>query len=460
MEGFEKVKAFLEEKRDEMVENLMEFVRIPSVSEDLPEVKKSLRYILDLADRFGFSAKAVLDERVGVIEYGEGPETLGILAHVDVVPPGSLEKWIAPPFVPEVQEGAVWGRGTLDDKGAVIASLYALRAVVSLGLPFQKKVQIILGTQEEVEWTDMSDYVKSFPLPEYGFTPDGEFPLCNIEKGIGGVELAFPLQAEPKTPGACSGKYTLLSIDAGVVNNIIPSSCTARLILHGPDENDEKEIRLTTDGTSVHACSPEKGDNAIVNMCKILKSLPLDDEKASTIVTLIADQLSDIYCGPIGVGERLEYYNGEFIHKNCMSPTMIRTVNGEVLLYMDMRIAYSTSTEEIIEGFEKLVGPKGGFVRGNTLEPATYIDRNLPFMKVFAEAYESACGLENEFTLAYGASYAKAMPNIVAWGPVFPGEEDTCHEENEHISIDSLMSAAGIYGEAIRQIALSSESFI
>jgi succinyl-diaminopimelate desuccinylase len=175
---------------------------------------------------------------------------------------------------------------------------------------------------------------------------------------------------------------------------------------------------------------------------------------------VIAESLSGLYCGAIGAGGRDEYYNGEYIHKNCMSPTMIQTADGEIRLCMDMRIAYGTKTEEILSGFKKLVAPKGGKVLDNSLVPATYIDKRRPFMAAFAEAYETACGIKNEFTLAYGGSYAKAMPNIVSWGPIFPWDEDTCHEVNERINIESLVKAAKVYEEAIRLIALSPDSFL
>jgi succinyl-diaminopimelate desuccinylase len=460
MNDFEKINAFIEENRDEMVDRLIEFVRIPSISSDIPEVRKSLRYILDLAGSLGFSAKAVLDERVGVIEFGDGPETLGILAHVDVVPPGSHDSWQTPPFEPEVRNGAVYGRGTLDDKGAVIASLYALKAAASMGLPFRKKVQIILGTQEEAEWTDMDDYVKSFPLPDYGFTPDGEFPLCNIEKGIGNVIISFPLTPAEDGGAVHADNYTLLSISAGSVTNIVPDACEARLLLRSSENAKGKEIRLAAGGRSVHSCMPEKGDNAIVNLCKVLKSLPLASGGAARAISFIADKLSDVNCGALSVNNgKPEYHNGEFIHKTCMSPNMIETKENEILVYMDLRLAYGTTPEEILSEFERLVRPIGGSIRGRSFMPATYISRDLPFMKAFAEAYETASGLRNDFTLEYGGSYAKAMPNIVSWGPIFPGEEDTCHANDEFININSFVQAAKIYGEAIRRITLSGESF-
>jgi succinyl-diaminopimelate desuccinylase len=91
--------------------------------------------------------------------------------------------------------------------------------------------------------------------------------------------------------------------------------------------------------------------------------------------------------------------------------------------------------------------------------PAVYVEEGKPFLTAFAQAYEETTGLPNEFTLEYGGTYAKAIPNVVSWGPIFPGEEDTCHEENEYISMDSLIMNAKIFALAIAKILCAPESY-
>ena len=74
------------------------------------------------------------------------------------------------------------------------------------------------------------------------------------------------------------------------------------------------------------------------------------------------------------------------------------------------------------------------------------------FLQILAQSYEEVTGLKNAYTLAYGGSYAKAMPNIVSWGPLFPGEEDTCHEINEYIDIKSMLDSAKIFAQGVAGI--------
>jgi succinyl-diaminopimelate desuccinylase len=452
----QRLMKYLEDNLESMIADLGDFVRIPSVSDDSVQVGRALEFALSLARKLGFKAHAVLDGQVGVIEEGEGPETLGILSHVDVVPPGDLTLWETPPFEPIIRNGALYGRGTLDDKGAIIASLYAMKAVKELGIPFKKKVQLILGTQEEVEWTDMQAYVRSFPLPDYGFTPDGEFPLCNIEKGAMDVEMLIPTE-KPSGEG-----LFLIAIDGGTATNTVPGQCVAKLVNRMKRSDgtfQEEEKVLTATGTAAHSCQPEKGDNAIIRLCRMLGDMDLSVNKQAELVKLLLERFEDIYCSGIGMYSENEYYNGEYIHRNTLSVTTIATEPDQIKVNVNIRFSYGVKEEDFLSAIEKAILPLGGRLGRHSGLPAVYISKDKPFMKVLAKAYEEVSGLPNEFTLAYGGSYAKAMENIVSWGPIFPGEEDTCHEENEYISINSLMLNAKIFAAAIADLVLTEDSF-
>ncbi len=460
------MRKILRRDREQMLADLAEFVKIPSVSADLPNVGHALHYILELGRSMGFEANSLLDGRVGVIQTGEGNETLGILAHVDVVAPGNDALWESPPFRPVIREGRMYGRGTLDDKGAIIASLYAMKAAREAGGPFKKKVQLILGTQEEVDWTDMREYVKAFPLPDYGFTPDGEFPLCNIEKGGLDLDLIFPLGETENSPSSnvlvTEGPGTskpeaegleLLALEAGTAFNIVPGSC--RAILSGPNGSQTIEVS----GKAVHSCQPEKGVNAIFLMADQLRDMELKENRLLNLLSMIQDRFADLYGEKLGLASESEYYNGEFVDKNVFSPTIFRADPTTARIHINARFPYGEDPERLIGKLKELASEFGGDTENPSILPAVYVSKDRPFISAFAEAYTEAAGLRNEFVLAYGGSYAKAMPNVVSWGPIFPGEEDTCHEENEYISLDSLMENAAIFAFAISNIVFSEASF-
>lgn len=440
------LEKYLEEKRDEILKVLADFIAIPSVSDDAQNVRAALRFALDIGTKLGFDSKSVLDDGVGIIEVGQGEENLGILAHVDVVSPGEAEEWNTPPFEAVIEDGKIYGRGTLDDKGMVVASLYAMKAVASLDLPFKKKVSLILGTQEEVEWTDMEAYVKKYPLPDYGFTPDGEYPICNIEKGNGDITMEFDVK-DSEDGGK---KLSVREIVSGVANNIVPGKAKAIL------SNGET---VSASGKQVHSCQPERGENALFKLCDELSKMDLEDNKLLRLLKEIKICFSDIFGEKLGLYSESEYYEGEFVHRNAFSPTIFISDKGKVKLNVNIRFAYGQSFEEIEDRFREWAQENGGQIISATSTPAVFVSKDRPFLGVLAEAYEDVSGLKNEYTLAYGGSYAKAMPNVVSWAPIFPGEEDTCHEPNEYIGVESLMTSAKIFAEAIAKIALSEKSF-
>ena len=441
----QKIRLFLEEHEKDMHDDLKAFIGIPSVSSDHENVVRALRFILELAKTYGFEARSVLEDQVGVIEMGSGDETLGILTHVDVVTPGDMEDWDTDPFTAEIKDGRMYGRGTIDDKGMIIASLYAMRAVKELGLPLTKKVQLIMGTQEEVSWTDMDAYVKAYPLPDYGFTPDGEYPICNIEKGTVDQTMEFDI-TDTEEP---EGLY-LKGLDIGIANNVVPGKAKAQL-------SDGSEI--TAVGKAVHSCQPERGDNAMFILTDQLKEMELEPNKLLSLLEAVREDMSDPFGSKVGLYSENEYYMGEFVHRNAFAPTIFKTKDGKATINVNVRFPYGEDSKRIQDNFENWAKAHGGHtVKVNDL-PAVFVSRERPFLKVFAEAYEDVSPFKNEFTLAYGGSYAKAMPNVVSWAPLFPGEEDTCHEPNEYIDLANMLMSAEIFASSIEKIALSEESF-
>lgn len=439
---------YLDTNREQMIKDLGDFVAIPSVSEDLTSVRKALDYILELGENMGFKSINCLDGQVGVIEMGDGDETMGILTHVDVVDPGDMDVWEIDPYELTLKDNKLFGRGTIDDKGMVIASLYAMKAVMALGIPLKKKVQLIMGTQEEVDWTDMNRYVKEYPLPDYGFTPDGEYPLCNIEKGSLDLDFEFDLTDKAACEDS-SEKMRLIELNIGTAANVVPGKATAIL-------SDGSVITAT--GKSVHSCQPELGRNAIFELYKKLNAMELADNRLLDILHMLTDRFEDVYGETLGLKSESEYYMGEFVHVNCFAPTIAKVMDGKLKVHINVRYPYGACADDISTTIEEIFREYGGkLVKCDSL-PAVFVSKDAPFLSKLAEAYESVTSLKSRLTLAYGGSYAKAMPNIVSWGPLFEGEEDTCHCENEYIWVDSFMANAKIFAEAIASIALSDES--
>src|SRR6056297_3744079 len=224
----------LEQKVDsykkDIVSSLQEIVEIKSVEAKAQEgmpfgegVDKSLRKFLELAEKLGLPTKYV-DGYAGHVEIGEGAEMLGILCHLDVVPEGT--KWTYPPYAAEIHDDKMYGRGTIDDKGPAIASLYALKAIKESDIKLNKKVRLILGTDEESGWEGLDYYFKKEPKPEMAFSPDAQYPVIHAEKGILIFDLNYELDIDDEEYSTSNGfKYEVLSLKGGNAPNMVPDSC-------------------------------------------------------------------------------------------------------------------------------------------------------------------------------------------------------------------------------------------
>ena len=117
----------------QQISDLCALIRIPSIaqiSSDThtygPAVTQALDTVLQIAERLGLNTVRIGDTG-GFAEWGAGPRVVAAFTHLDVVPPG--EGWSFPAFDGAVRNGAVWGRGSVDNKGPAIGCLYALRAL-------------------------------------------------------------------------------------------------------------------------------------------------------------------------------------------------------------------------------------------------------------------------------------------------------------------------------------------
>ncbi len=91
--------------------------------------------------------------------------------------------------------GLLYGRGTQDDKGPLLASLFAVKALLDAGVKFNKRVRFIFGTDEETLWRCINRYKEKEETPTLGFSPDARFPLIYAEKGL----LQLKLEGQNQT---------------------------------------------------------------------------------------------------------------------------------------------------------------------------------------------------------------------------------------------------------------------
>ncbi|GAU76245.1 Xaa-His dipeptidase [Fusibacter sp. 3D3] len=448
----------------QFLKDLEGLMGIPSISSDLIEVKKALAYVLNLATDMGLKVQSVLEGRVGIVEMGQGDETVGVLVHVDVVSAGNLASWDSDPFKLDVRAGQLYGRGVADDKGPVISILHAMKRLLPYEKTLKKKIQLIIGTQEEVKWTDMSDYTAQFKLPDFGFTPDGEFPITNIEKGYADVAVVFKLKDHSQICSVHAGSSLNSVPDEAVIELAFEFDAfdTLKLEKMAPELSCEvvrNRVKLMAKTVSVHSSKPQEGVNAIWVLCNELHQKKwLQDDFRDIVEFIMAESYEDFYGVHLGFETGDRYVHGQFADKTVVTPTLIRmTDDFKVRINFNIRHTVGVTQDKIEAIFSEKAKAYGFTYEILEFMDFLYVDQSMPFLGEMAKAYEEVTGHQNEFILAHGSSYAKAMPNFVAWGPYFPDEADSCHEINEHLDFENLIKATEIYTRALYYMTLSKE---
>lgn len=404
--------------------DLKPLMHIKSDSENRPEVTKALHYVIKKAKDYGLETRVVLNDEVGIVEYGQGDEVLGILVHVDVVQ-ALQEEWNYPAYDLTLEEGMLYGRGIVDDKGPCMMMINILKSMKERGIKTNRKIQVIIGTREEIEWTDMAAYVEAFELPTFGFTPDGEFPVQNAEKGYADVMLTF-------------NKGSIQSISAGTSTNSVPSNFSVTV--------DGNTYAYT--GKTAHSSTPDQGQNAIA-----LGVNELVTKHTHPFFQVMETYFSDYYGKAFGLDFE-DYVNDTCLNKTTLVPSMIVDHGKTFTLTINLRLAHKNTLDKFSAIIHEIKDKYDFSYEVGEYLPSIYVDKNLEFVQILKKTYDENMHTETEFDLAFGTSYAKAMPNFVSFGPIFPGTEDTAHEANERIREENFMKAQKIYIEAICRLCL------
>ena len=299
----QKLDRLVEMNKGGLINSTQELIKIKSVGGE-PEPgapsgegpAQALDKVLEIARDLGFNTTN-LDGYIGYAEYGNGSDYIGVLAHVDVVPEGT--GWTYPPYGAEIHNGRIYGRGSLDDKGPAIASLYALKAVRDSKLPISKRVRIIFGTQEETGVDDIKHYLELEKPPVSGFTPDAYFPAVYAEKGIITFNLTKDLLREPSN-------IKILSIRSGTAPNIVPDKASAEIIVSDPSyvvtackkfanktgynltaEETNGSVLIRSIGLAAHGSEPYKGKNAAMQLLAFLGTLDLKDSDIGDAISFL-----------------------------------------------------------------------------------------------------------------------------------------------------------------------------
>lgn len=449
--------------KDEVVKAIQESVQIKSVL-DTPKdgmpfgegPAKALNYFIELGKKLGFNV-VNYDNYATTIEFGEEEEVLGILGHVDVVPEG--EGWDYPPYSGAIVDGKIYGRGTLDDKGPSVISLYAMKAIMDSGVKLNKKVRMILGANEESGSKCMDYYFNTLkmPQPTLAFTPDSTFPVTFAEKGIIHIKL--------KNRYSTLKGLTLLG---GNAFNSVPERCelkVSRSLVEGVEEaiekyNVGKEYKITCEiigeeylinsyGKSAHASKPILGYNSVSALFEFLKLVNIKSEELKSLVEFFNTYIKMEIDGK-SLGVNFEDNESGKLTLNIGKTTL---KDGVLEVCVDIRCPVHVANQQVIDIIKSKVTDKMEMeVSGNTAP--LYVSKDSFLVSTLMDIYKEITGDEESEPIAIGGgTYARTVKNGVAFGALLSSQVDNMHQRNEYLEIDKIDTLLKIYVEAIYKLA-------
>lgn len=478
------MEKWIADHQEQLAADIQELVRVPSVSGRPEECRQALQTYCQIARRYGFEVKdlgggcaalwlpALSSFHEDTIERG-----IGLWAHLDVVPPGTLAEWkLTSPFDPVLlrNEGGriewIVGRGADDNKGAAIALLYVLRCLCDHGVRFSVPLSVFAGTDEEADMDDMAYFTRRYKSPALSLVADSRFPVCYGEKGILECTLHFSL-----SPGE---DHCIRELKAGEASNMLPDTAYGVYAAHpSSQENNPETARLETVGTARHSAYPEGAVSAIALLIQRLlePSVPLSAEEKRALSFF---------------GRAVRDFSGESLNIACSDldsgwltcvGTMLRlTSDHELTLHLNIRYPVSVKGETLVHTLQTEAEKAGGYLTVQADSPPNYFPPSHPaveqltalcrsFYKQRSEAKgvsdsDSASIGENALFdvmrpyVSRGGTYARKLPRAFAFGPAWPDAPELpgvpfghggAHQPDEALHFPGLLDGIQLYVRAL-----------
>ena len=458
------VKEWVLSQRENMLDTAMELMKIRSVSE--PGTREHpygegcamvLDKALEIGKQMGFETENH-DYRCGsILMPGRTGQEIGIFVHLDVVHEGN--GWTTEPYKPVIKDGWLYGRGSADNKGPAAAALYSMKYLKEQEVPLEHTIRLYLGCSEERGMEDIEYYTSHYPAPEFSFTPDASFPVCYGEKGIleGEFSCAIP-----------EGHVTGFS--AGVASNAVPAearvwlsrtSCDAvRDYVDSLDNPQDFTVEggsqsvIKAAGKTAHAAFPEGSDSAAVKLAHMLAKAPFLTEEEQACFRFLDQGFADYY----GEGMGIAFEDG-LSGSLTLVGGMARTERGRFIQNFNIRYPVTAGAEALVKQMSAQAGKYGWILDWSRDNPPCVIDPESPVVKELTALCRQVLGTETKAYSMGGGTYARKLPNAVAFGPGIRGQKKPCppgrgggHQPDECVKIENLTNAMVIYIEALKRL--------
>jgi succinyl-diaminopimelate desuccinylase len=310
-------------------------------------------------------------------------------------------------------------------------------------------------------------------MPDYGFAPDADFPIIYAEKGI--VDF-YMSKSYAETSGHApfindEDPLTLLSFYSGERLNMVPERAVVKLTGFSSKQHllatqrsfedyikkingngyvtiEENQLVLETRGRSAHGSEPSKGINAAFLMLQFLKDLSLKkmDKQFVELLEWLFEKATQARFGDAWYDDMSGYLTlnvGKVMYLH----------QGKAGIGINLRYPVTASYDQVMKVIKVKAEEEQFHLDQLDHTSAHYVSPEHPLIKTLARVYREQTETHPQLLTIGGGTYARALRAGVAFGPLFPGKEDTAHQVNEYIEIEDLLKATAIYAQAIYELA-------
>lgn len=450
-----KIRNYIYSQKSEMLSALGRLIEIPSVKgeacEGAPfgaEPRRALDEMLKICAEQGFPCRQRYDI-VGEADLAarDLPPALGILCHLDVVP-CQPESWASDPYSLTERDGVLYGRGVIDDKGPAISALFAMKCVRELGIPLKAGVRLIFGTDEENGSEDMELYTERETLPKNVFTPDGSYPVINVEKGM--------------LRGYYAGGYSggVIRFHGGTIPNAVPDFALAEvkapldstLEAISADKSGARfsaeeidgAVKITAEGRAAHASTPESGINAVTALIALINRLGAGGEAFSALADKFPHGETD------GAAAGLKASDSTGALTAVLSIMDIE--QGECRATVDIRFPKCLCLDEVEARLGGALSAAGLTLSRFMGDEPHCVDENSDFVQALLRVYEQVEGKKGGCIAIGGGTYVHNIEGGVAFGAERGDTDYHMHGADELLPVSELLENAVMYAMAIAEI--------
>src|SRR5215218_3018574 len=446
---------------DRIVTDLQEMVRFRTYAEegrtnwDAPEFGKQRKWLEGKAKRLGLEFKS-FDGRVEEITLPGPKPILAVLTHGDVQDVQG-QHWSSPPWEGKIVNGRIVGRGTEDDKGPIVVTLYSIAALRDTGWPLGWTLRLLVANAEESSWEEIPYYLERAPMAHRTLGIDANYPVTHAQKAYGLITF----RAQPSE--AKGGSWRVAKMSGGSGNSIIPEGGEALMerVGNGPQESldqlaaqwasqhppakltvtrEGNLFKLTADGKGGHTSEPASGHNALGDLTAFLSTLDLRPDPWGSLAEFVGTSV-----GLETDGRSLNIAQNHPVMgplTSCL--VFLMEEEGAPAARINIRVPLGIDQKQIEERIaEKVAVFEGG--EGGKIVPVVHLFNQPHLVPTEGElvanllaVWEEVTGTTGRPVAIGGGTQARLFKDGIDFGPAWPGVPYRGHGTDEYLTIEEL----------------------